>query len=183
MAYADTRFCITHRTQSQVDQLSWPALGAAVGSVLLPGAGGFVVGALAGIVGRSLQETLPTPKKPIFVSFDFDQDLALKHLIVAQAKLPDSPFSIVDHSLKEAAPEETWADKARNAIKRSELVLVVVGQQTYRAPGVLKEVQMAREEGVKVVQMIGQKHARYKPVKGAGTLYAWNWKNLKALLN
>ena len=43
------------------------------------------------------------PKKRVFVSFDFDNDKPLKEFIVGQSRLSDSPFEIVDLSLKEAA--------------------------------------------------------------------------------
>ncbi|MBI3916313.1 MAG: TIR domain-containing protein [Betaproteobacteria bacterium] len=121
-------------------------------------------------------------KKKVFVSFDFDNDKALKDFIIGQARLPDSPFDVVDTSLKEAAPMKTWEDKARAAIKRSDLVLVMVGPNTHKAPGVLKEVKMAREESVSIVQIIGYRDGNYTAVPDAGRLYAWNWDNLKKLL-
>ena len=122
-------------------------------------------------------------KKRIFVSFDFDNDKVLKNFIIGQSKLPDSPFEVIDHSLKEAAPEKEWEEKARRAIKRSEIVIVMVGSSTYRASGVLKEVQIAREEYIKIIQIIGYKDGNYTPVSNAGRLYSWNWENLKKLLN
>ena len=121
-------------------------------------------------------------KKRVFVSFDFDNDKRLKDFIIGQARLPDSPFEVIDTSLKEAAPMKTWEDKARAAIKRSDIVLVMVGPQTYRSPGVLKEVAMSREEGIPIVQVIGYKDRNYKAVSNAGRLYSWNWENLKKLL-
>jgi predicted GTPase len=121
-------------------------------------------------------------KKRAFISFDFDNDRTLKEFIIGQAKLADSPFDVIDTSLKEAAPMKTWEDKARVAIKRSDIVIVMVGPSTHRAPGVLKEVQMARDEGVKIVQVIGYKDGNYTAVPNAGRLYAWNWGNLKTLL-
>lgn len=121
-------------------------------------------------------------KKRVFVSFDFDNDRVLKDFIIGQARLPDSPFEVINHSLKEAAPERDWEDKARQAIKRSEIILVMVGPSTYRASGVLKEVRMAREEGIPIVQVIGYRDVNYQPVPNAGRLYRWNWQNLKQLL-
>lgn len=121
-------------------------------------------------------------KKRAFISFDFDNDKTLKDFIIGQARLADSPFEVVDTSLKEAVPMKTWEDKARAAIKRSDIVIVMVGPNTYRAPGVLKEVKMAREEGVKIVQVIGYKDGDYTAVPDAGRLYTWNWENLKNLL-
>lgn len=122
-------------------------------------------------------------KTPVFVSFDFDNDKVLKDFIIGQAKLPDSPFEVIDHSLKEAAPEKDWQDKARRAIKRSAVVIVMVGPKTHKASGVLKEVAMAREEGRKIVQVIGYKDGEYTAVPNAGRLYRWNWENLKKIMS
>lgn len=122
-------------------------------------------------------------KKRAFISFDFDNDKALKDFIIGQAKLADSPFEVVDCSLKEAKPEKTWEDHARVAIKGADIVIVMVGPKTHQASGVLKEVKMARDASVKIVQIIGYKDGNYTPVPDAGRLYAWNWENLKNLLS
>ena len=121
-------------------------------------------------------------KKHVFVSFDFDNDKVLKDFIIGQARLPDSPFEVVDTSLKEAAPMKTWEEKALAAIRRSDILLIMVGSSTHKAPGVLKEVAMARDEGIPIVQVIGYKDGDYTPVPDAGRLYAWSWENLKKLL-
>lgn len=121
--------------------------------------------------------------KRVFVSFDFDNDKALKDFIIGQSRLSDSPFSVVDTSLKEAAPMKTWEDKARAAIRRSDCVLVMVGPSTHRAPGVLKEVAMAREANIPIFQVIGYKDGDYTAVPNGGRMYAWNWDNLKKLLS
>lgn len=124
---------------------------------------------------------MPT-KKRVFISFDFDNDKVLKDFIIGQSKHEDSPFEVVDCSLKEAAPMKTWEDKARVAIKSADLVIVMVGPTTHKASGVLKEVQIAREEEISIVQIIGYKDGNYTQVPDAGRLYAWNWDNLKNLL-
>ena len=85
------------------------------------------------------------PKKKVFISFDFDNDKTLKDFIIGQAKLSDSPFDVSDFSLKEAAPEKDWLDKARAAITRSEVFIVMLGPKTKKASGVLKEVKLAND--------------------------------------
>ena len=73
--------------------------------------------------GNFLREFMA--RKPVFISFDFDNDRVLKDFIIGQSKNADSPFVVNDHSLKEAAPERDWEKKAAAAIERSEIVLVV----------------------------------------------------------
>ncbi|MEO9684447.1 MAG: hypothetical protein ABJF86_09100 [Tateyamaria sp.] len=91
------------------------------------------------------------------MSFDFDNDRKLKDFIVMQARRADSPFNIIDLSLKAATPQREWETKAAKAIARSRAVLVMVGPQTYRAPGVLKKTALARQQDKKFIQIIGYK--------------------------
>lgn len=122
-------------------------------------------------------------KKKVFVSFDFDNDKTLKDFIIGQAKLDDSPFEVVDFSLKEAAPEKTWLEKARAAISRSEVFIVMLGSKTRTAPGVLKEVKIANEFKKPKFQIIGYRDGSETwAVPDAGRVYRWNWDNLKSLL-
>ena len=120
--------------------------------------------------------------KRAFISFDYDNDKALKDFMAGQAKLPDSPFTMADWSMKEAAPQRDWKAEAEGRIKRSDVVIVMVGNSTHRAPGVLAEVDMARRNNIKIVQVIGYRDSSPTAVAGAGTLYRWNWDNLKRIL-
>ena len=86
-----------------------------------------------------------TVKKRVFISFDYDNDLQLKEGLVGQARMDDSPFEIVDFSLKESEPQAQWLKRAKEAIARSEVVIVMLGSRTSRAPGVAKEVAVAIE--------------------------------------
>ena len=123
-------------------------------------------------------------KKRVFVSFDFDNDKTLKDLIIGQARLKDSPFEVADHSLKESQPEREWERKARLAISRAEVFIVMLGPGTKRASGVLKEVEMANELGRVRFQVIGYTNGKSEwAVPGGGRTYAWTWDNLKKLLS
>jgi MTH538 TIR-like domain (DUF1863) len=123
------------------------------------------------------------PKTKVFVSYDFDNDKVLKDFIIGQAKLADSPFEVSDHSLKEAAPEKEWEKKARAAITRADKFIVMLGPKTRNAPGVKKEVAIAKELGKPRFQIIGYRHgSRDWAVADAGVTYNWNWENLKKLL-
>jgi len=121
-------------------------------------------------------------KKRVFISFDYDNDRALKSFIRGQARHPDTPFEITDWSMKEAAPQRSWKRKAKERIKRSDIVIVVAGRKTRNAPGVQEEVKIAREEGIPVVQIIGYKNKRCPQVPNAGRRYRWTRENLKKLL-
>ncbi len=122
-------------------------------------------------------------KKCVFVSYDFDNDQTLKDFIIGQSRLNDSPFDVFDHSLKEAAPEKDWLDKARAAIARSEVFIVMLGSKTRNATGVLKEVKLANELKKERFQIIGYKDGSEDwAVPGAGRVFRWDWYNVKKLL-
>lgn len=181
-ALQGSSFCSVHNDKFDVDGFGDALIGAAVGHAILPGLGGIIGSAVAGRFGGKVIREKRVVKKRVFVSFDFDNDRRLKDFIIGQSKLPDSPFDVVDHSLKEAAPERDWEAKANAAIKRSDIVIVMVGPRTHAAHGVLKEIKMARNANKHIVQIIGYKNGNYTAVPGAGRLYRWNWENLKSLL-
>lgn len=121
-------------------------------------------------------------RKRVFVSFDFDNDRVLKELIIGQTKLPESPFSAVDVSLREEQPEPEWEAEAERRIFQSDLVIVLVGPKTHTAQGVRKEIAMAQKHSKKIVQIIGYKDSSPQPVANAGPLNVWSWDLLKKIL-
>jgi hypothetical protein len=157
-------------------------IGAVIGHVFAPGVGGAAVGALVATVADAFKEAKPRRKK-VFISFDFDNDVRLKHLLVGQSKNANAPFEIADWSLKEAAPEPEWKDRAAAAIARSDVVVVLLGRQTYRAKGVLAEVRMAHAARKQIVQLIGATHANCTRLPRAGPVYAWSWANLEKIFS
>lgn len=161
-------YCAAHNGKLSPSSALAMLLGGIAGNAIAPGFGGVIAGAFAGTQVRKAIKGGAAVKERVFVSFDFDHDRVLKDFIIGQARLPDSPFDIFDHSLKEAAPERDWVNKARSAIRRAEIVLVITGTQTYRARGVLQEVAIAREEAVPIVQIIGYKDRDCRPVPDAG---------------
>lgn len=121
-------------------------------------------------------------KKKVFVSFDYDNDRHLKSTLTGQARLSDSPFSITDFSLKETQPEDKWLSKAQSAIARCDVLIVLLGNNTHKAPGVLKEVKIAKGLGKKRFQLKPQ-GKNFLSVPDAGDVTVWKWKNLKTRLS
>ena len=123
-------------------------------------------------------------KKRTFISFDYDHDLDLKNLLVGQSKHPDSPFDIVDMSIKEAISKD-WKDRARTRIKGCDVMVVICGEYTHTATGVAVEVEIAQEESVPYFLLKGRKDKTcYKPrtAKESDKMYEWTWDNLKKLI-
>lgn len=123
-------------------------------------------------------------KKRTFISFDYDNDSDLKNLLVGQARNSDSPFEIIDMSIKEAI-DSNWKAKARTRIKGCDVVVVICGKNTNTATGVSAELKIAQEEGISYFLLYGRSSENcVKPVgaKGTDKMYKWTWENLKALM-
>jgi hypothetical protein len=123
-------------------------------------------------------------KKRVFISFDYDHDEILKTFLVGQADLPDSPFELVDWSIKEALTGD-WKQKARTRIKNADMLAVICGEHTNTAAGVSAELQIAQAEGVPYFLLNGYKlKTSVKPAaaRSEDKIYNWNWDNLKSLI-
>ena len=124
-------------------------------------------------------------KTRAFVSFDYDNDLELKHLLIGQSKHEDTPFEIIDMSVKQELAGD-WKEKARQKIKNVDHVIVICGERTHSANGVSAEIRIAQEEGIPYFLIQGRASGRcVKPVAALETdkIYNWTWDNLKLLLN
>ena len=122
--------------------------------------------------------------KRVFISFDYDHDNDLRGNLVAQAKNPDSPFSIRDRSVKYRI-DENWRKEVRDRIRGSDLTIVICGEHTHDAPGVAAEVTIAREERKPYFLLKGRRRKTCtKPAMALSTdkMYGWTWDNLTQLI-
>ncbi len=122
--------------------------------------------------------------KRAFISFDFDHDEDLRVLLVGQAKNPDSPFHILDWSVKEPFTGN-WKDKVRQRIRRTDLTIVICGRYTHTATGVATELSITRDEGNPYFLLSGRTSTTgRKPTSAFSSdkIYNWTWDNLKLLI-
>ena len=117
----------------------------------------------------------------IFVSFEYDKDHELKENFYAQAK-KHSPHKILNCSLNESYPNETWKRQACAAIRECDVVIVLFGSDTHNAQGVKVETDMDRSFCKPVIQVRPQ-GSSYKGLARLGKPIAWKWKSINAELN
>ena len=125
-------------------------------------------------------------KVRVFLSFEFGKDNKLHGNFYAQAD-EQSCYNICDYSLNEEyQPSNEWLQKARNQICQSDIVIVMVGQDTHNAPGVEKELTIANQLKKPIFQIRPQGKT-WGEVGGAGELIEWKWEKIdekiKELLN
>ena len=117
----------------------------------------------------------------IFLSFEFDKDNNLKNSFLTQAKKL-TQHRIINCSLNESYPNQVWKDKARAAIRECDVVVVLIGQDTHIAQGVIVETDMARSMNKHIFQV----RPKGRPYKGLIRLrepITWKWKNINKQLD
>ena len=115
----------------------------------------------------------------IFLSFEFDRDEELHQNFYEQAR-ELSCYRVKDCSLQEPYPphnDREWLEKAHSLISQSDIVIVVVGQDTHNAPGVEKEVTIANQEEKPIFQIRPQSSTAGS-VEDAGDMIPWEWKRI-----
>ena len=117
----------------------------------------------------------------IFVSFEFDKDNDLKNNFIGQSK-ECMQHRIRNCSLNEAYPDDSWKKRARTAIGECDVVVVLIGQDTHNAQGVIVETDMARSLNKPVIQIRPQGRP-YKGLTRLGEPMTWKWKRVKARLD
>ena len=120
------------------------------------------------------------PTLNIFVSFEFDKDKDLQDNFYEQAK-QETSHRIRDCSLHESYPDEAWKRKARNVVRRCDAVVVLIGQDTQNAPGVIVETDMARSFGKPVIQVRPQGRP-YNGLTRLGEPIPWRWSRINTEL-
>ncbi len=123
-------------------------------------------------------------KVKVFISFDYDYDIDIKGSLVAQSKIDDSPFDIIDMSISEAI-DVKWKNNARKRIKSCDCVIILCGEHTDSAKGVTAELTITQEESIPYFLLKGRKEKEVKKPLGSKStdkIYRWTWDNLKLLL-
>ena len=118
-----------------------------------------------------------------FISFA-KEDKTYRDLLVGQAKNPNSPIEIADWSVQEPF-DEKWKTQCRERIKKTRLMIMLIGKQTYKAEGACWEVATAKEEGIPVFGVHITKHDKGQiPKELSGkSVIEWTWDGIANLVN
>ena len=116
----------------------------------------------------------------IFVSFEFNRENELKENFYSQAE-EHCPHCIRNCSLNEAYPDESWRRRAQVAIEECDVVVVLIGQNTHSAPGVIVETDIARSFNKPIIQIRPQGRP-YQGLTRLGEPIPWRWNRISAKL-
>ena len=120
-------------------------------------------------------------KKKIFVSFDTENDSAFKNIIVGKSQEKNAKYKVANWSMKPDAKNAKWLKDVKYKVTRCDMLVVMVVNNTYRAPGVIKEVEFATDANMKIVQ-INAAGGEVQAVNDAGVAYDLKTDDLSELL-
>lgn len=123
-------------------------------------------------------------KVKVFLSFEFEGDHGHYRSFRAEVDHGDSCHEIEDCSLNEPYKlhDNEWLKKAHEQISRSDIVIVIIGEDTHNAPGVKKEVTITNQQRKPRFQ-IRPKNSTGGAVPGAGEEIPWKWKKIDAKIS
>ena len=117
----------------------------------------------------------------IFASFEYDKDRTLKNEFLGESKTRTN-HRVVNSSLREDYPDDKWVKKASEAIRKCDVVIVLIGEDTHNAPGVIVETDIARSHGIPMFQIVKAGNP-YKGVKRLEPPIRWRWKQVNDKLD
>jgi|TARA_B110000037_G_C17099958_1_gene497591 hypothetical protein len=123
-------------------------------------------------------------RKRVFISFAIE-DIEYRDYLVEQARKNNSPFDLIDMSVKTEWKQEEWKKKCRTKIKRCDGVIALLSKNTHKASGARWEIKCATEEKVKIIGMhIFKNNKGAIPIELKGKkVVLWNWNNLEKFIN
>ena len=133
----------------------------------------------------SLGRYVQTGKKRVFISFYMD-DEAQVDLLRHQAKDERFDLEFSDYSVKEPF-DEKWRTQCTPRLQQSDVLLVMIGKETYQREAVLWEINKAYELGILVIGVRIHKDANDpipEPMRQNGArIVNWNMEEIQNAIN
>ena len=118
--------------------------------------------------------------RAVFLSFEFDRDRSRRGAFIGQAKQL-CKFALKDQSLPAAVHDEKWRNAVKKRMQKSDVVIVLLGQDTHNAPGVKDELSLAGEVECPIVQLMPQGQ-NYGLVAGHQAVCEYKWDRINEML-
>ncbi len=121
-----------------------------------------------------------------FISFDFDNDENSKILFAGQIRNSRTPFDIEDWSSKNHLPQLQWERIIKEKINKCNLLIVLVGLNSYKATGVKKEIEFARQQNVPYFGIYVGGASERTPLPQnlqASRIINWQWDSIAGAIN
>lgn len=141
-----------HKAQFQPEKLAFPAIGAFLGHLVVPGAGGILAGGLLGGVVANQSSEKKMAKIPVFYSFHFGNDVMrvqqIRNIGAIEGNSAVNANDWEQIKRRGKASIQNWIDEN---MKYKRCVVVLVGSDTASRPWVKYEIKRAWNQGKAII--------------------------------
>ena len=124
-------------------------------------------------------QTVDGIKRRVFVSFDTERDRPIRDFFVNQGRRDDSTWTVTRRSDPFDADDGMWVSTATHRIKHAEVLVLLLGPMTFRNPGVVKEVSIAKILDKQIYQIIPPGKGSPNVLAGVGRVIRWEWASVR----
>ena len=117
----------------------------------------------------------------VYLAFEFEKDVQRRATFISQAKR-HCAYQLDDLSLPAARHPAGWRLEARARITAAHVVIVLLGQDTYNAPGVRDELSLAGQARRPVVQLMPHRQ-NYGRASSGAPLCPYRWRVINRMLS
>lgn len=129
---------------------------------------------------RALRSQTRRTRCRVYLAFEFKKDAHRRTTFLSQANAY-CDFRIEDLSLSSAVHDSRWQREALKRIQSADVVIVLLGPDTYNAPGVLDELSLAGQVSRPVVQLKAQRR-QYGLVSHHIPVCSYKWKRINEMM-
>jgi hypothetical protein len=124
-------------------------------------------------------QTIGGSKRKVFVAFDVERDRQYREFLFNQGRKSDATWYVSHWSQPYDENDPLWVADTSSHIKQAEAVVVLLGPTTFWAPGVLKEVTIAKVLQRFVYQIIPYGAGTPHIIPSTGRVVRWEWETVK----
>ena len=121
-------------------------------------------------------------KRRVYLCFDYERDRQLRDFFLNQGRHTDATWYVTHWSQPYADTDPLWMSTAANQIKDAEAFVIMLGPGTHKAPGVLKEVNIARQLDKPIYQIVPPTPGDPHPIPRTGRVVRWEWQAVKRII-
>jgi hypothetical protein len=118
-------------------------------------------------------------KRRIYLCYDYKNNERLKNIIFGYLNSETSLLKITDYSRMEKLDQKEWEENIKSRFANIDAIVIILGEQTYRAINVIEEIDIAYKMELPIVQFSITRHGVNRGLPNGGPIVKWDWEILQ----
>jgi len=118
-------------------------------------------------------------KRHIYLCYDYKNDERLKNTVIEYTNSGTSLLKVTDYSQAQRLGQKDWEENMKTRFAVLDAVVILLGEQTYRAPNVIEETEIAYKLELPIVQFNISRHGTRRGLVNGGSIVKWDWEILQ----